>query len=182
MRIIVLATAGLLASAAPAGASMLGTGPELAESCYQAAQARDTSTWKMSACTKALEQAALEPREIVRTHVNRGILFLASGNLRAANRDFDEALHLDPKYPEAWLNKALAQLQGGDSKAALAHADKALEFGTAKPAAAYYVRGLAKEGAGDVRGAFADLQKAAALAPEWKEPTVELARFKVASR
>jgi tetratricopeptide (TPR) repeat protein len=161
---------------------MLGTGPELAETCYQAAQARDTSTWKMSACTKALEQTALEPREIVRTHVNRGILFLASGNLRAANRDFDEALHLDPKDPEARLNKAFAELQGGNSRAALAHANKALEFGTAKPAAAYYVRGLAKEGVGDLRGALADLQQAAALAPDWKEPTVELARYKVASR
>ena len=180
--ILLSATAALLFGTAPATASVITLGSTYAESCFRAAEARDPRERAMDACDNALNGEALTPGDIVGTHVNRGILFMVAGDFRRANRDFDEALYLNPKEPEAWLNKAIAQLKGGNSRAALELVERSMALGTQKLALAYFVRGVAHEDTGNIRGAYADLRKAAALAPQWKEPALELTRFKVRGR
>ena len=132
----------------------------------------------MDACNRALDEA-LPATDVVGTHVNRGILYMVAGDYRRAIRDFDEALRMAPSQPEAWLNKAIAQFKQGDSRGALELADKSLSFGTRKPALAHFVRGLAHEDAGNVKAAYADLVKARQLDPKWREPQVELGRYRV---
>ena len=57
--------------------------------------------------------------------------------------------------------------------------ERALALNTRKPALAYFVRGLANEDRGNVKAAYADLVHARDLAPDWKEPGVELQRYKI---
>lgn len=183
MRAIFLsATAALLFGTVPAAASVITMGTKYAEACYRAAEAQDTSPRALSACDKALEGAALTPHDVIGTHINRGILSMLAGDLKRANRDFDEALYHNPEEPEAWLNKGVAQFKGGDSQAALPMVEKALALGTRKPALAYFIRGLAHEDSGNIRAAYADLRQASTLDPQWKAPAIELARYQVRKR
>ena len=180
MRAFLLPAAALLfVGAAPATASVLTLGSSFAESCYQAAESRDARRPSMDACNRALEGEALPVHDVIGTHVNRGILWMISENFARANRDFDEALRMNPEQPEAWLNKAIARFKQGDSRTALEMADKSLSLGTRKPALAHFVRGLAHEDAGNVKAAYADLVRARDLAPKWHEPQRELARYQV---
>lgn len=183
MKAVVLAAGGaLLVGIAPAQAHTMSVGSSYAESCYRAAVARDDSQSAKDACDSALTVEALTSYDRVGSHVNRGILWMQSGALDRANRDFDAALALDPRQPEAWLNKGIAQLQAGNSRAAREMAGRSIELRTEKPAIAYYIRGLANEDAGDLKAAYSDLSRARELAPKWQDPALELARYQVRSR
>lgn len=182
MRAVLSAGVALLIGIAPAQAHTLNIGSSYAESCFRAAEARDTSASARDTCDKALAEEALSTHDLAGTHVNRGILYMHSGALDRANLDFDQALGLDPRQPEAWLNKGIAQMKAGNSRAALEMAARSIELRTQKPAIAYYVRGLANEDAGNLKAAYADLSRARDLAPRWRDPVVELARYQVRSR
>ena len=179
--ILLSAAASLALLAMPAAGTVLTMGSTYAQSCYLAAEARDTTPKAMEWCNRALSEA-LQEHDIVGTHVNRGILHMLSGDLRRANRDFDEALRINPRQPDAWLNKAVAQINGGESRAAREMADKALALRTSRPELAYFVRGIANEDTGNLRQAYADLRRASELAPKWNEPALELARYRVNAR
>lgn len=183
MRAIVLAaTAAMLTGISPAHASVMTVGSTYAESCYHSAEGRNARQSAIDACSNALGSEGLTTYDRVGTLVNRGILRMISGDLARANRDFDQALAINPREPEAWLNKGIAQMKAGDSRAALGHFDKAIELHTLKPELAYYVRGLVHEDTGNLRAAYEDLRRARALAPKWREPAMELARYQVSSR
>ena len=77
---------------------------------------------------------------VVATHINRGILKMLRGDAASAAQDYDAALQLDPRQPEAWLNKAVMVLNGGDSRNASQLAQRALELQTKKPAVAMYIQ------------------------------------------
>lgn len=180
MRTILLtATAALLCSATPAAASVITLGTRLAESCYQAAEASRPSDSAITLCDQALENEPLSGPDRVGTHVNRGILRMLSDDMLQANRDFDKAISLDPSEPEAWLNKAVAALKVGSSASALQFAERAMALKTRKPELALYVRAMANEDRGNVRAAYDDLRRAAALAPGWDVPAAELARYRI---
>lgn len=180
MKALILAsTAALLANAAAAGASVTTIGGSLARSCYLAAEARKATVESLSICNRALTEQALIPRDQVATHVNRGILRLVSGEYRLAEADFDRAIAMDPGEAEAWLNKGIGRLHQGDSAMALALIERALSLGTKRPAVAYLARGLANEDSGNLRAAYADLQRARQLSPDWTAPAVELQRYQV---
>lgn len=164
---------------ASASAAILALGGGLAKSCYEAAEARNATIGAMDTCTRALNEEALSPHDRVATHVNRGILHLNRANLRAANADFNAALAMDPNEPEAWLNKAIGHAKFGRTIDALPLAEKALALNTRRPALAYFVRAMALEDSGNIVGAYRDLRRARSLEPKWKEPEIELRRFRV---
>ena len=179
MKISPLAMMAVAAFPATAGASVITVGSGFAESCYQAADARNASRAAMEACNHALTEQALTPDDRVATFVNRGILYLIRANVKEANSDFDTALALDPNEPEAWLNKAVAHARFGKAVDALPLVQKALELKTRRPALAYFVRAMAYEDSGNIPAAYHDLKRAQALEPGWKEPAIELRRFQV---
>lgn len=168
-----------LALSASAGASVVTLGGGYAESCYEAAEAQQIGAESLDVCNQAIAEEALFAADRVATHVNRGIIYLRRGSVTEAKADFDTALALDPKQPEAWLNKAILFARYGDSRAALPLVAKALENGTRRPAVAYFVRAMAHEDSGNLAAAYRDLKKAQSLAPKWREPGVELARYQV---
>ena len=183
MKVLMLAaSAALLTGITPAQGAVVTMGSSYAEACYRAADARVFHQRAVNECNQALANEALMRDDRVGTLVNRGILRMLAGNLQDANRDFDAAIALDSGEPEAWLNKAIASMNGGNSKAALPMIDKAIELKTTKPQVAYFVRGLAHEDLGNLNAAYADLRRAQSLAPKWRDPGVELARYQVKAR
>jgi tetratricopeptide (TPR) repeat protein len=109
-------------------------------------------------------------------------LRLVEGEYRNADADFDRALAIDPREPEAWLNKGVSTIRQGKSAAALPMIARAIELNTRRPALAFYTRGIANEHSGDIKAAYADLVRARELEPGWDLPAKELARYQVRHR
>ncbi len=172
-----IALLALPLSAAQGGIITIGEG--FARSCYEASEAHIATPATIEACNRAFSEQALDPHDEVATHVNRGILYYLTDNLRAANRDYDAALALDPNQAEAWLNKGMAALKARDSAGAVPMFEKALALKTVRPALAYYGRAIANEDKGNLRQAYADLHRARELEPRWTLPDEQLKRYVV---
>ena len=170
-----IALTALPLSAAQGGIITIGEG--FARSCYEASEAHLATPATIETCNRAFTEQALSPNDEVATYVNRGILYYLSGNLSAANRDYDAAIALDPNEAEAWLNKGMAALKARDSAAAAPMFEKALALRTVRPALAYYGRAIVHEDRGNIRQAYADLQRARDLEPRWTLPDEELKRY-----
>jgi len=164
---------------AAATASVVTMGSGYAASCYHAADARMAGQPEMAACNRALTEQALDLDDRVATHVNRGILHLLRTDTRQANADFNAALALNPNQAEAWLNKAVVHARFGRPVDAMPMVQKALQLKTRRAALAYFVRAMAYEDSGNIAAAYHDLKRAQSLDPKWKEPEIELRRFKV---
>ena len=171
-----------LAATTPAQSARITIGSTMARACYEAAEAHRSDLQSKRICDTALTEEGLTHHDRTGTHVNRGILFMLSGDLEMAERDYDRAIALDPNEPEAWLNKGINALKRGESQLALQFVEKAIALRTRKPAVAFYMRGIAHEEAGNVRAAYADLQRARALDPKWPLPAVELQRYRLRTR
>jgi len=171
-----------LAATTPAQGARITIGSTLARSCYEAAEAHRADMQSIRVCDTALSEEGLSRHDLTGTHVNRGILWMLAGDLDMADRDYDRAIALDPNEPEAWLNKGINALKRGNSQLALQLIEKSLALRTRKPAIAFYMRGIANEDSGNVRAAYADLQRARDLDPSWPLPAKELERYRVRSR
>jgi tetratricopeptide (TPR) repeat protein len=170
------------AIAVPAGAAVTVLGSSSARMCYLSAESRTRpAAADLYDCDIALGSEALSEADRVATHVNRGILKLRLRRLDAAIADFDEAIRRDPEEAEAYLNKGMAALHRDDAgwQEAVANFDTAIAKQTRRPELAYYGRAVANEMGGRIKAAYLDYKKANALAPEWREPKTELARFTV---
>lgn len=168
-------------SAGPAMSNVfITTSESAAEDCFRSAKAMTSSVGAISQCTSALQNDdRMAPADRVATLVNRGILLMLADRSVEASRDFDEALAIDSKEPEAYLNKGMNLFRVGNSSEAYALANRAIELRTRRPAMAYYVRGLANEERGDVRAAYADLNRARQLEPHWQDPARQLERYHI---
>ena len=175
------AATAVISLATPASAAVTAIGNSAARSCYLAAEAQSRPVpAALEICDQALVQEALDHSDHVATLVNRGILQLRVGRVDAAVEDFDQAIALDPRQAEAYLNKGMAVLrEGAGWQDAVALFDEALSRQTRRPELAYYGRGIAYEMGGKVAAAYRDYKQASEIAPKWREPKTELARFSV---
>jgi tetratricopeptide (TPR) repeat protein len=177
-RYILMAAAGLAATAAPAPAAVTVLGNSYARTCYQAAVSALGGREAIPDCDLAFRQENLSEADRVATHVNRGILKLRAADLDGARADFDAAIRIDPEEPEAYLNKGMALLKlSGDEDQAIGLFDVAIAKRTRRPAIAYFGRAVANEMNGDLKEAYRDYRQASALEPKWRDPRKELARF-----
>lgn len=175
-----VATGAALLAAAPATAAVTVMGSTAARMCFEAAESKSMpDRYRLGRCDEALSQEALTGRDIVATHVNRGILRSRIGDTAGAIEDFDAASALDPNEPEAYLNKGVVLMRLSSSDAALPLFTMALEKKTRRPALAYYGRGVAHEDLGNLRSAYSDYRAATQAEPKWREPKLELVRFQV---
>ena len=175
-----LLTAAALAVAGPAIAAVQVIGNSSARICFETADSGGVSAMGMRYCDEALDHEALTQHDRVATYVNRGILKMRKGDYDEAIEDFDTAIAQDEDQAEAYLNKGVAMLRGSTEYAkAVPLFTTAIEMKTSRPEIAYLGRGMAHELNGEIRAAYNDYKKAQAIAPEWKEPAMELARFKI---
>ena len=175
----VLIAAAFVAVPFPAIAGVTVIGSSSARMCFLAAEARTLPRPEdMRRCNAALSDA-VEPRHIIATYVNRGILRMRRGNLDGAISDFDEALRRDPNEPEAYLNRGTALLRRDQRSEAVAMFSQAINHNTRRPALAHYGRAMAHELLGNLRAAYDDYRRASELDPEWSAPREDLQRFRV---
>ncbi|SRR5258708_11588933 len=170
-----------LASSSALGAVVTIGGP-LSQLCYESALLQDDRSLAIDACTRALEEEALAPRDEAATLVNRGILYMVRRNDLLADADFSSAIKLDDHLSDAWLNKGFLRLRQGNGREALPLLQKGIDRGARRQALALFARGVAYEQIGDLRSAYDDLTKAHDLEPGWALPNQYLANYRVVTR
>jgi lipoprotein NlpI len=179
----IAAACAALSMAAPAVAAtstFFGTGA--GRECYLAAKAGASSSSALALCDVALEKEMMSDRDRAATFTNRGVIRLHRREAAQARADFSAALAMRPELGEAHVNLGAALIMAGDPAGGIAAIDKGLDLKTDQPHEAYFNRGIAREALGDTVGAYRDYSQAAALAPDWSLPKVELARFTVETR
>lgn len=119
------------------------------------------------ALATSLRLAPLNPE----AHALQGFLFSAENKLHAARREFEEAIHLDPKLGNAWLGRGLVRIKIGESVGGKADLQMAAVL---EPNRSLYhsYQGKAFQDAGDDRNATLELARAKAL--DANDPTPSL--------
>lgn len=178
--------AGLIALAGSALADTTVIGNGFAADCSRSAKAVSGNVppdaEAMRQCDLAIEDEVLAPHELAATHVNRGVLYLAQQAYAKAKLDFDAAVRIEPGLGEAYVNRGAALIGLGKNREGIAEIDKGLSLNPTEPEKAYFNRALADERLDDLKGAYADYQKALELKPDWAAAKAELARFHVERR
>ena len=183
MKALVLAVSAVaLTTALPASAGIMTIGGSYAEGCFRAAEQHNATLESLTTCDRAFTEQALTSEDELATYVNRGILRMMRSDFGRAHMDFNTAIAMNPNRSEPYLNLAIMRFRQGKSAEALPLFSKAIELGTEVPEIAYYGRGLAHEDLGNVKAAYADLQRAVSLKPKWDAPAKDLARYQVRPR
>ena len=178
MKTLLLAAAlALGSSAASAAVQVLGDG--IGRDCFVFARDGVSHARAIETCDAAVADRDLSRRDRAASHVNRGVIRLRRTEHADALADFDAAVGLMPALAEAHIDRGAALVMLNRHQEALASLDRGLELGPGKPQNGHFIRGVAREGAGDVKGAYEDFRKAAELDPEWGRPKRELRRFSV---
>jgi tetratricopeptide (TPR) repeat protein len=128
-------------------------------------------------CTRALRYPRLTHDNAVQVNMAIGVIHLRRREGDDAVAAFDAVLALEPRNPEAHLNKGAALVISHQPGPAVTEITQALSLGVAEPEKAYYNRGAAREALGDLRGAYEDYSTALQIRPQWAPADQELARF-----
>jgi tetratricopeptide (TPR) repeat protein len=169
---VLLVTGSVSASVVVLGRSFAGT-------CSKAAIAGARDRASLETCTRSLSEEAQTGRNLAGTFVNRGVIYMRRGDLRAAMADFEAAAESDPRLGEAYVNRGSVHIVEGRYREGVTDTDRGLALGVSEPWRAYFNRGMAREWLDDERGAYLDYRKAAELNPEADLPREQLARFTV---
>ena len=94
-----------------------------------------------------------------RERYTRGIDLAKNDNLEGAVSDFSEAIRLDPKFTDAYVQRGQAMFKNGNAERAIADFSQALQIDP-RNAPAFKARGMAMLYKGDDDGAIVDLTKA----------------------
>lgn len=94
-----------------------------------------------------------------------GDAYVEKGDFEHALVDFDQAIALDPKYPNAYHNRGIIHRVRGEFDAAMADFNQAIRLNP-NYALAYFDRGLVYFDEGDFAKAQADLKKSSEINPK----------------
>jgi tetratricopeptide (TPR) repeat protein len=183
MKSLVLAAgvAFLLVPHSAAKGAVMTLGGPMSRLCYQSALSRDSRPLAMENCDRSLSEESMTAPDRAATYVNRGILHMVRGHLTDADADFNQAIKLDTRLSDAWLNKGFLRLRAGNGREALPLLEEGIKLGPRREALAVFARGVAYEQMGEFRSAYADLRRARDLEPGWNLPGQYLARYRVES-
>lgn len=169
--------ASLITSANAASIVVYGRGP--AQDCYVAAANGRNDRESIALCDLALNHDFLTREDRSATFINRGTLNLRRGLDVRALADFDDALALTPESGEAHVMRGIALVQVERYSEAIDELTEAISLNPERVERAYFYRAAAYEESGNAHAAYADYQHASQLAPDWRSPATELARFRV---
>ncbi len=130
-------------------------------------------------CTHALLNEFLDGHDLAGTYVNRGAMELGARLNEAAHADFLKAIQIMPQMGEAHIGEGAYLVNEARFAEAEAEIDRGLAFGSEQPEKGYYLRGIARWGQDNFKGAYDDFQHAIALKPTWSRPREELKNFHV---
>lgn len=170
---------GLTSIAARTEAAVTVLGSGLGNTCYQAAEFGGDPKTDIGACTAALNQEALTPKDRAATYVNRGILRSRYGDSRGALLDYNAGLALDASLGEAYVDRGANYIVLQQYQDALNDIEKGIQMGARRLEIAYYDRAIVNEALGNIRAAYQDYRKAVELQPDFALASEQLSRFKV---
>jgi tetratricopeptide (TPR) repeat protein len=158
------------------GGSVTTIGTPAADACAQFVVTGNTSDQALAMCDRALVER-LSRTQVMAIRLHRGVLHLRRQEAEAALADFDAAIALDRRQPEAHQNRGAALVQLRRYGEAVSTLTYALGLGVDDPHKVYFNRGAAREALGDLRGAYEDYSTALEIQPDWGPAEEELARF-----
>src|SRR5690242_3218532 len=123
---------------------------------------RDAADQNIAACTRIIDDRS-EPDQAA-ARGNRCALWITKGSVDRAIADCDEAIRLNPKDADAYVNRGSSHAAMRDYDRAIADFDAAIRLNPAL-AMAYNNRGVARRNKGDLAAAIADYGEAIRLAP-----------------
>lgn len=179
---IALAGLGLVLSAPIGHAQMITLGSSLGVECFNAVNNPYTEAYRAEkVCSRALAEEVMIATNRAATYVNRGISRMRQDKPEEALADFERAKSIRPNLPDLYINEGAVLVHLGRYEDALAPLQKAVELESGALHVAYLNLGLAREGVGDLEGAYFDIARAYELAPEWPVAEQEFARFSILS-
>ena len=151
-------------------ALFVASGPVLADAIDDAraaleAQNNDDLEEALRLYTVAIQSHELNTRYLAIAYYNRGNVYFAGGDYRAAIADYDSAAVVRPEYAQAHNNRGNAYVALGAYREAVAAFNQAIYI-EVDYALAYKNRGNAHTGAGFFERAIADYDMAIAFAPD----------------
>jgi tetratricopeptide (TPR) repeat protein len=166
-------------SSANAAETVIGGG--WAQHCYEGAEYGLSPHEYIPICNAAL-QDVLSSSDRAATLVNRGILKLAKLDANGSYADFNHGLTIRADMAEGYVNRGASLILLRRYDEAIAQINKGIAMNAKRPEVAYYDRGMANEGLGNIQAAYEDYKQAEALDPTFLEPAKELKRFKVTTK
>ncbi len=116
----------------------------------------------LTSSTPSLSTTSTSARDFYK----RGYDKYGKSDYEGAIKDYDQAIHLDPNYTDAYYSRGLAKYGLGDNPGAIADYNQAVKLNL-NYTDAYYGRGLAKYGLGDNQGVIADSNQVIKLDPNY---------------
>lgn len=181
MKIRYLSMLGIVATAlavtsVQAAETVIGGGD--AQSCYWAAENGTATRSNIAVCDRALS-SLLAGGDRAATFINRGILKLVNLDATGSLADFNRGLSMRDDMAEGYVDRGASLILMRRYDEALTNINKGISMDAKKPQIAYFDRGMANEGLGNIQAAYADYKQAQLIDPTFDEPTQELKRFKV---
>ena len=121
------------------------------------------------ACTALLRPGRETPDGRARAFFNRGRAWSDQGQYDKAIQDFDQAIRLDPHYPDAFNNRGIARGGKGEREKAIQDFDEAIRLDP-NHAIALHNRGIAFRVLGRMAEAEADFARARQAGPRLTAP------------
>lgn len=121
------------------------------------------------ACTAVIHSHRQTPEKLARAFFYRGRALADNSQFDQAIRDFDQAIRLDPGFPDAFNFRGVALAGEGQFARAIPDFDEAIHL-DANYAAAIYNRGLAAQNLGRTDEAARYFEKAKQVGPRLVPP------------
>jgi tetratricopeptide (TPR) repeat protein len=183
-RSVLLLGAALLAAAAlvPKAAhsqTIVTLGKGYAHDCFLYAKAGVDPYDGVEVCNQALDHEPLTIKDRAATFDNRGVMLDQLGRVEKAADDFHQALALDPKLGDPYVNLGSVLIKQKHYDEALESINKGIELGMSFPHIGYYDRAVAYQLLGRYKEAYYDYKKTLELEPNFTQASERLKDFVV---
>jgi tetratricopeptide (TPR) repeat protein len=175
-----LCGANLWSTPATANSMQVIGAASIAQECYRLS-ATSTMTGHatgadIKVCNNAIRHGKLTKRDLIATHVNRGIIYVALENYKMAAKDYNRAIDLSDNVSEAYVNRGNLRFIAKRYQEAIADYDKALVQEFAQAHIAHLNRGMAYETLGKLVEAKDNYLSALERIDGWSEAQWRLER------
>ena len=180
--VLFLAAAFLAAALAPKAAhaqTIVTLGKGYAHDCFVYAKAGVDPYDGVQICNQSIDHEPLSIKDRAATYDNRGVMLDMLGRLDKAADDFHQAMALDPKLGDPYVNLGSVLIKQKRYDEALASINKGLELGVSFPHIGYYDRAVAYQLMGRYKEAYYDYKKTLEIEPNFTQASDRLKDFTV---
>jgi len=183
-RSFLLLGAALLAAAAlvPKAAhsqTIVTLGKGYAHDCFIYAKAGIDPYDGVEVCNQSIDHEPLTIKDRAATFDNRGVMLDLLGRSEKAAADFHQAMALDPKLGDPYVNLGSVLIKQKRFDEALESINKGIELGVSFPHIGYYDRAVAYQLMGRYKEAYYDYKKTLELEPNLTQASDRLKDFVV---